>query len=87
MQSKQNLILEEQSWALCLKLGRLIQAEREGFAVRYSTQQMKKRLHRAHINSYERFKRRQDNLFNYQSGDLCRFPVQSPDAVGQGSTN
>jgi hypothetical protein len=27
----------------------------------------------------------QSNLF--QSGDLCRFPVQSPDALGQGSIN
>jgi len=87
MQSAQNLKLEEQAWSLRLKLNRLIEAESKGFAVRYSTPQMKKRLYRAHANAYERFKRRQDNLFNYQSGDLCRFPVQSPDAVGQGSTN
>jgi hypothetical protein len=78
LQSKQ-LLLERQAWTLfqCLHL-----------QINISDSFSYKRLYHALERSYLRWSRRQSKLFNYQSGDLCRFPaVQSPDVLGQGSTN
>lgn len=77
--------LETQSWALVCKLSKIIEVELAGHYVRYSTPQMKKRLYRAHSNAYERFKRRQEKLFNYQPGGFAPSPVLSPGVVGQGA--
>ena len=76
--------LEKQAWALRVKLNRLIEAELKGFAVRYSTPQMKRKLYRSHATAYSRFLRRQDKLFNYQPDGFALSPRQSSGVVGEG---
>ena len=54
--------LENQAWDLRVRLNRLIDAELDGHAVRYSVPAMKKKLYRTHASAYARFLRRQDKV-------------------------
>ena len=65
MTSKQ-LLLERQAWALRIRLNQMLTAESKGFAVKYSTPIMKRKLLRLITLSNHRWLRRQSKLFNYQ---------------------
>lgn len=84
MDIKKLVILEEQAWAFRLKLNRLINHELVGYAVRYTAPNMKRKLYRAHATAYERFKRRQEKLFNYYPDGFAPSPRQPSGAVGEG---
>jgi len=57
-------ILENQAWALRVKLNRLIESECIGRPARSTLSVRKERLYHAHSRAYTRFLRRQDKLFN-----------------------
>lgn len=65
------LTLENQAWALHIRLNQLITAESKGFAVRYSIPQMKEKLYRVNKRANHRFFRRQSAHFNYKPGGFA----------------
>jgi hypothetical protein len=75
-----NLKLEQQSWLLFSKL-RFLVINEPNFpsSIRFF------RLSHAFHRSYERYLRRQQQLFNYQPGGFAPSPVQPSGVVGQGA--
>lgn len=64
-------LLDNQAWALRLKLFRLIQAEHKGHAVKYSTPNMRVKLHRVYAVADSRCLRRRSVLWDFLSVKHC----------------
>lgn len=79
--------LERQAWALRICLNKLCMAESKGFAVKYSTPNMKRKLLRLITLSNHRWLRRQSKLFNYHPGGFAPSPAQPSGVLGQGILN
>jgi hypothetical protein len=64
-QTEKEYQLEIQAWNLCMRLDRQIEINCIGPQARLVSPLLKERLLMAHMSAYERFKRRQEKLFNY----------------------
>lgn len=75
------LQLENQAWSLFIRLNNLFVS---GYPLRYSRSQCSK-LDRLIESSAQRWRRRQNKLFNYQPNGFAPSPAQPSGVLGQGT--